>query len=163
MTRSKLSDGELAALAARIQRDYDYDDRSGKLINKLTGRTVKGMKQGGGPYRDLRFNFNGRDTVILMHRAVWAWHNGCFPAMQLDHINGDKTDNRIENLREVSDRENKLNKLHDWNPNPETGLPSVSPKDSKGVFQTRIQGKNYHFTDPFEAFYHATLCGKMYR
>ena len=44
MNRINLSDGELAALAARIQQNYDYDDRSGKLVNRKTGRTVKGKQ-----------------------------------------------------------------------------------------------------------------------
>jgi hypothetical protein len=34
MNRINLSDGELAALAACIQRNYDYDDLSGKLVKK---------------------------------------------------------------------------------------------------------------------------------
>ena len=41
MIRTRLSDSELAALAARIQQNYDYDDRSGKLVNKRTGKVVK--------------------------------------------------------------------------------------------------------------------------
>ena len=55
MTRSRLSDSELAALAARIQRNYDYDDRSGKLVNKRTGKVVRGRKgaQRNGEYRYL--------------------------------------------------------------------------------------------------------------
>ncbi len=44
MTRTTLSDGELAALVARIQQNYDYDDRSGKLVNRKTCMTVRGRK-----------------------------------------------------------------------------------------------------------------------
>ena len=40
MNHINLSDGELAVLAARIQKDYDYDHRSGRLVNKRTGRVV---------------------------------------------------------------------------------------------------------------------------
>lgn len=43
------------------------------------------------------------------HRVVWAMHYGEWPGGDLDHINGDKTDNRIANLRIVSHRENMLN------------------------------------------------------
>ena len=45
MTRSRLSDSELAALAARIQQNYDYDDRSGKLINRQTGNVMRGSDE----------------------------------------------------------------------------------------------------------------------
>ena len=80
--------------------------------------------------------------------------------MQLDHINGVETDNRIENLREVSSSENKLNQLLDWRPNIVTGVPGVSPHGRQ--YQTMIQGKEYSFSDPNEAFFYATMCGKRY-
>ena len=162
MNRINLSESELAALAARIQRNYSYDAERGLLVNRKTGRAVKGMRQGCRPYVKLNIDFCGRRTVIGMHRAVWAWHYGRFPDRQLDHINDNSTDNRIENLREVSGSENMLNMLHDWRPNRDTGLPGVSPNGNR-QYKTRMHGKFFHFHDPFEAFFHATLCGKLYK
>ena len=43
------------------------------------------------------------------HRVVWAMHHGVWPEGLIDHINQDKTDNRIENLRVVDARENQRN------------------------------------------------------
>jgi hypothetical protein len=161
MTRSNLTDGELAALAARIQQNYNYDDHSGELVNRKTGKAVRGMKKGGRPYRDLRLNFNGRDTIISMHRAVWAWHHGCFPTLQIDHINGNGFDNHIGNLREVNQSENNMNRLYRWKPNAKTGLPGVN-KD-RNSYRIFVGHHHYYFRDRFEAFYHLTLLGRRFK
>lgn len=47
---------------------------------------------------------------FLRHRVIWFYFNGEIPkGMQIDHISGDKTDNRLENLRCVSPFENTHN------------------------------------------------------
>lgn len=44
-----------------------------------------------------------------VHRLVWLYHYGDWPADQVDHINGDKHDNRIENMRVLTNGENTQN------------------------------------------------------
>ena len=165
MNRINLSDGELAALAARIQRNYDYDDRSGKLVNRKTGKVVRGKKgaQRNGEYRYLYMHFgvSGKDYAIRLHKIVWAWHHGCFPTMQIDHINGNGFDNRIENLREVSASENNMNVLYPWKPNADTGLPGVY-KNGSG-YRIKVAHKCYDFRDRHLAFYHLTLLGRRFK
>lgn len=46
---------------------------------------------------------------LYCHRVAWALYYGEWPANYIDHINGDKTDNRIDNLRSATKRENKYN------------------------------------------------------
>jgi hypothetical protein len=48
-------------------------------------------------------------TVMLAHRLAWACYYGDWPEDQVDHINGNKRDNRIDNLRSVSNQENHKN------------------------------------------------------
>ena len=47
--------------------------------------------------------------TYLAHRVVWLWHHGTWPEC-IDHINGDFRDNRIENLREASLKDNMGNR-----------------------------------------------------
>jgi len=46
---------------------------------------------------------------IPAHKIVWAMEHGEYPEF-VDHINGDRTDNRIENLRSVTRQQNNMNK-----------------------------------------------------
>ena len=166
MIRTRLSDGELAALAARIQQNYDYDDRSGKLVNAKTNRVVKGNKyarrNGVCRYVYIDLYSFGKRYRLLMHRVIWAWHNGCFPTMEIDHIDLDPTNNRIENLREVTQSENMRNMIYPWKPNADTGLPGVW-KLKKGGYQIKVAQKRYFFRNRFEAFYHLTLLGRRFK
>jgi hypothetical protein len=165
MNRTNLSDSELAALAARIQRNYDYDDRSGKLVNRKTGMAVRGRKCAprNGRYRYLYMDFriSGQRHIVLMHQAVWAWHHGRLPTMQIDHINGNGFDNHIGNLREVTQSENMRNMVYPWKPNARTGLPGVY-KNGSG-YRIKVAQHHYYFRDRFEAFYHLTLLGRRFK
>jgi len=46
---------------------------------------------------------------LLGHRIAWALHHGKWPAAEIDHLNGDRMDNRIANLRAVNFGENCKN------------------------------------------------------
>ena len=98
---------------------------------------------------------------INYHAAVWAWHNGCFPTMQIDHIDLDPTNNKIENLREVSQSENMMNMVYPWKPNADTGLPGVY-KNGSG-YRIKVAQKCYDFRDRHLAFYHLTLLGRRFK
>lgn len=50
---------------------------------------------------------NGKQTVKRVNRVVWEAFNGPIPpGMQVNHINEDKTDNRLENLNLMTSKEN---------------------------------------------------------
>ena len=80
------------------------------------------------------------------HRLAWLYVYGEFPNNVIDHINGDKLDNSIINLRDVSQKENSRNRI--GRVNPETGVVGVYVDKTKGLkkkFATRIHGNVMRF------------------
>jgi len=55
------------------------------------------------------FVANVLGKTIYAHRAAWAIQTGDWPEGVIDHVNGDKKDNRWENLRDVSSAQNQRN------------------------------------------------------
>lgn len=57
------------------------------------------------------------------HRVIWAYTYGAWPKNQIDHIDGNKSNNRIENLRDVSNLINHRNmKRSSLNTSGHTGV-----------------------------------------
>ena len=70
------------------------------------------------------------------HRLAWLLTHGAWPAGDIDHINGIRTDNRIANLRDVSRSVNQQN-LKTARRDNQTGLLGVK-KTRCGTFEARI-------------------------
>lgn len=70
------------------------------------------------------------------HRVAFAIHYGKWPEGHIDHINGDRTDNRIKNLRDVTRAENQKNqKLRSDNA---SGTPGVGYCKANKGWRARI-------------------------
>lgn len=103
-------------LAQDLLRElFDYR-ADGQLIWKVqrSSRGVLGTVAGSvgsvnrDGYRIIRIN----KMPYYAHRLVWVWHYGAEPHGELDHINRDPADNRIENLRDVTASQNQWNRKH---------------------------------------------------
>lgn len=80
--------------------------------------------------------------TFYCHRLAWFYVYGHFPKGQIDHINGNKSDNRLKNLRDVSPVTNMQNKSKALASNKSTGILGVTKmNDGKYLAQIRI-GKN---------------------
>ena len=44
------------------------------------------------------------------HRICWAIHYGAWPSKHIDHINGIRSDNRVSNMRDVTNIQNQQNR-----------------------------------------------------
>lgn len=96
---------------ARLKELFDYDPNTGSLVWKTARQGIKVGEVAGSinkvsGYRAIMVD--GR--AHRAHRLVWLWHHGKFPDHEIDHVDRDKQNNRIENLRDVSSMLNKLNR-----------------------------------------------------
>lgn len=90
--------------AEDVAAGYVY--RGGRLyLTSDRGRGKKGARAGRlNPRNGYRYvSIKGRDQ--LEHRVIFLLHHGYLPDY-VDHINGDKADNRIENLRATTNGQN---------------------------------------------------------
>lgn len=86
-----------------------YKVVDGRLWHCYQGRWKEKVASVTGGYRQHILN-NGRGwgkVVAYEHCIVWLYANGVYDG-EIDHINNDRLDNRIENLEPVSKRENML-------------------------------------------------------
>lgn len=74
---------------------------------------------------------------ISAHRVIWAMHHGCWPSGEIDHINHERDNNRLENLRDVSRTENRRN--HSRNRNNTSGVTGVAYYAKEGNWLAQMQ------------------------
>lgn len=96
----------------------------------------------------------GRDQLYA-HRVAWYLQTGRHPVEQVDHINGNKHDNRWCNLREASNGQNSMNrkKLS----NNTSGFKNVDFHKASGKWRARVREAKVekcagYFDTPEEAF-----------
>lgn len=84
---------------------FDYNAETGDLIRKTTGRSA--YVDAGSGYHAVCF----AGKIYLGHRLVWMMAHGSDPGGdEIDHINGDRKDNRLINLRRCTSSQNNRNR-----------------------------------------------------
>jgi len=87
---------------------FDYVD--GNLVTKTTRGCLKTGTIAGTIKTDLYRSIVIDRKSYCAHRLIWLYVYGKFPDNYIDHINHDRSDNRIENLRDVTISENNRNR-----------------------------------------------------
>lgn len=109
----------------------DYEPESGRFIWKVRSGKASPGKIAGTAHSCGYWQINVGGKVQLAHRLAWFMSYGEWPASDIDHINGDKRDNRIANLRLASRSENMAN----------TPPPKNNTSGYKGVWLFRRTGR----------------------
>lgn len=118
--------------AELLREWFAYDVRLGRLFwlkrsgNKATAGVIAGCKQANG-YRYIQF----QGKSYREHRLIWAICTGAELVGDLDHINGIRDDNRIENLRDIGRHGNAQNERVARKSNRGTGILGVYKVGSK--------------------------------
>lgn len=95
---------------SRLLERMTYVPETGQLLWRTAKRLNTIGKAAGTPnsYGYLTTGIDGVSHPV--HRLVWFYVHGKWPEGQIDHINGDRTDNRIENLRQATIAQNVRNR-----------------------------------------------------
>ena len=139
----------------RLKELLDYDPETGVFVWKVNrGRTAKAGTPAGNKNHDgyNRIMVDGKH--YMAHRLAWFYVYGVWPANELDHINRERGDNKISNLRKASRLENMWNRArHSNNTSGYAGV-SWSKLHNKWRADIQVNGKGKHlglFNTPEEA------------
>lgn len=93
---------------SKISEFFDYKD--GNLFWKVSRGSISKFSKAGtlGSHGYVQIRLMGK--FYLAHRLIYLLINGQIPE-QIDHIDGDKTNNKIENLRSSTQSQNRMNSV----------------------------------------------------
>lgn len=128
---------EAVLTVARLKSLLHYDPETG-VFTRRVARTNAPAGSIAGSKRD-----DGYLTIYIghaytSHRLAWFYFYDRWPASQIDHINGNRSDNRISNLREVTRSQNSQNIGGAYRNNVSSGLLGAY-RHEKGKWHARIQ------------------------
>ena len=138
------SDVALAGFLEELRASTSYNPDTGELIwisppHYKSGRRVDGKRIVGSLRKDGYLRAKIRDKYYMVHRVIWLIVYGCWPAGQIDHINGIKNDNRLINLRDVPHYGNCQNTCN--RTTNRSGVQGVSIRNGRFVARFRSNGR----------------------
>lgn len=129
---------------------YLFEYKDGKLLNKTNSKQRKIGTQVGykNKYGYIVCKINSKSYYV--HRLIWMMFFGSLNGKDIDHINGNRSDNRLENLRLATRTENNRN-LRKAKENSKTKLIGSCFHKKSGKFIAQIQNNGkYEYIGLFE-------------
>ena len=129
----------------KIREILAYDQETGVF----TWKVARGPRLPGYPIgarlRNSYLAIGMFGKTFYAHRVAWAYVHGHWPIAEIDHINGNRTDNRIKNLRQATRSLNNQNKYRAMS-NSTHGVLGVHLHKGTNRWRARIavDGKDYH-------------------
>lgn len=108
-------------------------------IGRRAGVIKSGNRFDGGGYRIITVGSKPYRKYIYAHRLIWMWSTGDLPQGEIDHRNGNRDDNRIENLRDIPVHGNRKNRGKSRNNT--SGYKWVSWNKRNGSWCASISGR----------------------
>jgi hypothetical protein len=123
-----------------------------------TGDVAGTVKRGG------YVQINVLARLCYAHRLAWLFATGSWPSGCIDHIDGNPSNNRIDNLRDVSAKENQQNQRRAHASNKSSGMLGVSMCKQTGRWSAKIsvanKTKNLGRFDTADAAHQAYISAK---
>ncbi|MEN9491754.1 MAG: hypothetical protein RJA63_2203 [Pseudomonadota bacterium] len=140
----------LAAIEKALVEHFSYDHGTGEFFwrervsqSKRIGDAAGCLHKRRG-YVYLAVTIDGKTRGLLAHRVAWFFAHGTWPAGVIDHIDGNKANNRIGNLRDTNMFVNTQNIRRANVSNRSSGLLGAHFDKGSGRWASsiRIDGKN---------------------
>ncbi|RYM55654.1 HNH endonuclease [Serratia proteamaculans] len=146
-----------------LQSILDYDPDTGVFSWTENSRGKRRKSHAGSIKNDGYVAIGIRGKYYKAHRLAWLYVHGAWPEDAIDHINRDRSDNRVSNLRECSLVDNQMNRSAQIGSSARKGV-SFDRKSGKWTSGIRLHGK-YIYLGRYETEEeaHAVYCLAAWR
>lgn len=124
----------------RLKELLTYHDDSGLFTRNMNRGKYLKDSIAGNLSKDGYITIKLEGKVYPAHRLVWLYKHGTMPINEIDHINHNRADNRLENLRDVNRAINQQNKT-EAHSNNKHGFLGVSFDIRANKWYARINHK----------------------
>lgn len=135
----------MALTAERLREVLEYKPETGEFIRRTkTGKKGNVGSAVGWKIADGRWMISVDGIKMRRSVAAWLYVNGAIPKNDIDHVNRDPSDDRLQNLREATRQQNMANKtIHK---NNSCGFKGVHLHKQTGKWRAtvRFNRKNKH-------------------